>query len=240
MKYMGSKARIANEILPIILRNRKNGQYYVEPFVGGCNCIDKVDGSRIAGDVNKYLITMWQGLIGNRERPYRINKNLYDMARNAYRGKPGNYNFEDFLIGWIGWMASFNGRFFDGGYSGKAAGRNYIEEQIKNTEKQIPLIKDVKFYSCDYSKLPFPANCIIYCDIPYKDTKRYDVSKHFDYNKFWNWCRIMASFGHEVFISEYHAPDDFECVWSKKLTNSMNTTKTYKPTEKLFTIKNNS
>ena len=35
MKYMGSKARIANEILPIILKDRKDGQFYVEPFVGG-------------------------------------------------------------------------------------------------------------------------------------------------------------------------------------------------------------
>lgn len=35
MKYMGSKNRIAKEILPIILRDRKPNQWYVEPFVGG-------------------------------------------------------------------------------------------------------------------------------------------------------------------------------------------------------------
>ena len=35
MKYQGSKRRIAKDILPIILRDRKNGQFYVEPFVGG-------------------------------------------------------------------------------------------------------------------------------------------------------------------------------------------------------------
>ena len=49
----------------------------------------------------------------------------------------------------------------------------------------------------------------------------------------------MAAKGHKVFISEYEAPEDFECIWSKEVTNSMNTTKTYKPTEKLFTIKSN-
>ena len=58
MKYMGSKRRIAKEILPIILKNRKQGQYYVEPFVGGCNIIDKVDGNRIGNDINKYLIAL--------------------------------------------------------------------------------------------------------------------------------------------------------------------------------------
>ena len=37
MKYMGSKARIAKHILPMILKNRKEGQCYVEPFVGAAN-----------------------------------------------------------------------------------------------------------------------------------------------------------------------------------------------------------
>ena len=32
---MGSKNRIVNEILPIILKDRKPNQWYVEPFVGG-------------------------------------------------------------------------------------------------------------------------------------------------------------------------------------------------------------
>lgn len=44
MKYMGSKWRIAKHILPIILEGRNDGQYYVEPFCGGCNMIDKVQG----------------------------------------------------------------------------------------------------------------------------------------------------------------------------------------------------
>ena len=42
MKYMGSKARIAKHILPIILKDRKPNQWYSEPFTGGANLIDKV------------------------------------------------------------------------------------------------------------------------------------------------------------------------------------------------------
>ena len=63
MKYMGSKSRIAKYILPIILKDRKDDQYYVEPFCGGCNMIDKVGGNRIANDNNPYLIQMWKALI---------------------------------------------------------------------------------------------------------------------------------------------------------------------------------
>ncbi len=47
MKYMGSKARYAKSILPIILASRQPDQWYVEPFVGGANVIDKVSGPRI-------------------------------------------------------------------------------------------------------------------------------------------------------------------------------------------------
>ena len=56
MQYMGSKNRIAKEILPIILKNKTEEQVYVEPFCGGCNMIDKVEGKRIANDYNEYLI----------------------------------------------------------------------------------------------------------------------------------------------------------------------------------------
>ena len=62
MKYMGSKNRIAKHILPIMLAERKEGQFWVEPFVGGANMIDKVDGNRIGADFNEYLISLWQEL----------------------------------------------------------------------------------------------------------------------------------------------------------------------------------
>ena len=233
MKYMGSKNRIAKEILPIILKDRKINQYYVEPFCGGLGTFDKVTGLRIGNDKNKYLIAMWKGLQENRPRPQEISKELYSKARTEYNNKT-NIEFDDFMIGWIGWMGSFNGRFFDGGYSGKTETRNYIDEQIRNTEKQISTLQRAEFYSCDYDKLIYPDNSIIYCDIPYKNTKQYSTSKNFDHDKFWQWCRDMTKQGHQVFVSEYQAPDDFICVWSKEVTNSMNTTVTYKPVERLF------
>lgn len=63
MKYQGSKARIAKEILPIILKDRKENQWYVEPFCGGMNSICEVMGNRIANDVHYYLIEMWKELL---------------------------------------------------------------------------------------------------------------------------------------------------------------------------------
>ena len=85
MKYMGSKNRFAKELLPIILKYRKEHQYYVEPFVGGCNMIDKVKGNRIGADANKYLIAMWKGLQMDLKRPLEISRELHAEAREEYK-----------------------------------------------------------------------------------------------------------------------------------------------------------
>jgi len=236
MKYMGSKARFAHEILSIVLHNRNPNQYYVEPFVGGCNIMDKVSGNRIGADNNKYLIALWKGLQGGRELIVDIPKHLYNQARTEYNEKT-NIQFDDFQLGWIGFMAGFNGRFYGGGYSGIQDGRNYVKEQITNTLSQAKKLKSVQFIHSDYSELQIPPNSIIYCDIPYKDTKEYDSKDKFNHEVFWQWCREMSK-QHKVFVSEYQAPSDFECIWQKRVNSSINPTKTLLKTEKLFTIKN--
>lgn len=267
MNFMGSKNRIASEILEVILKDRVEGQVYVEPFVGGCNSIDKVDGSRIGSDINPYLIAMWRGLQFGLEKPMEIPREQYVMYRNKFNSlKVEDIRFlssvvnypvdifgcdkrfvrqrtkdlitfrELFLIGWVGFMASFNGRFYDGGYSGKTETRDYVDEQIRNTLAQLPLIKDVVFYAGSYDEI-FPIqNSIIYCDIPYQNTKQYSYSNKFDYDKFWDWVREKSEH-HQVFVSEYTAPTDFEVVWEKKVTNSMHPTKTKRTTEKLYKLK---
>ena len=201
--------------------------------MGGCNIIDKVKGDRIGSDINKYLIALWKGLQTDTKRPLEIPRELYVEARKEYNNK-ASVLFTDFEIGWIGFMASFNGRFYSGGYSGIYGKRNYVDEQIRNTTKQIPLIQTIDFYSCDYQDLVVPPNSIIYCDIPYKGKKGYDIKVVFDYDKFWEWCRYMTKQGHKVFISECVAPEDFVAVWEKQIKISLHPTSNLLQTEKLF------
>lgn len=189
MKYMGSKARIAPEILPLILEGRKQGQYYVEPFCGGCNSLQHVTGNRIGSDLNRYLIAMWKGLQADEERPRIITKEMYDQARTDFKSG-SNDHYDDFMIGWIGFMSSFNGKFF-AGYVGHFTERDYIGAAMRNVEKQIDSIKGVAFYSCGYEELSIPDESIIYCDIPYRDTSKYNVKKGFDYDRFWSWCALQ-------------------------------------------------
>lgn len=240
MKYMGSKNRIAKEIMPIIIGDTDNTWNYWEPFCGGCNTIKHIpnDGRRICfSDVNRYLIEMWKGLMSSKEYPATISREFYSDVRKSYRANDGRYS--DDLIGWVGFMASCKGRFFDGGYSGhNVSNRDYIAESIRNIKEQIKYIQgDVSFKTIDYKSVDSINHCVIYCDPPYKDTKQY--SNTINHNEFWEWCRKMANNGNKVFVSEYNAPDDFRCIWEKQITNAMATQNTYSTTEKLFTYGNN-
>lgn len=245
MKYLGSKRRIAKDILPIILDGMKEGDYFIDAFCGGCNLLDKVPDTfnRIANDKNEYLIAMWECLQQGNRFTEIISKDLHAKAREA--SKKGDLsNFTKAEIGWIGFMASVNGRYFSGGYSGhnvkigNGETRNYISESIRNIKSQIPLLSDVDFRCGSYEEIELPpvSKTTIYCDIPYKGVKQYTTSKNFDYERFYDWCREKRAEGYRIFVSEYQMPDDFKCVWQKQITNSMNQTITKKPVEKLFTI----
>ncbi len=104
-------------------------------------------------------------------------------------------------------------------------------------------LKGVKFLSCDYRELKIPINSIVYCDPPYDGTKEYieAVKSGFNPVYFWDWCREVRKLGHKVFVSEYNAPYDFECIWEKEVKSSLGangvTGGSKKSIEKLFTLK---
>lgn len=229
MKYMGSKNRIAKDILPIILKDRiSEEQYYVEPFCGGCNLIDKVKGNRIASDINPYLIAMYQEIL-NGWRPKD------DYTEQDYNNVKQNKKKNSYLSGYFGFALSYGGKWFGGWRRDGQGKRNYVKEAYNNMLKQIPNLKGIDFFNVNYDKLDIPNNSIIYCDIPYKETTKYNTT--FDYDNFYNWCRYMKKQGHQIFVSEYNMPDDFICVWQKEITSSLTQdTGSKKAIEKLFTI----
>ena len=202
--------------------------------------MDKVTGNRLAADLNEYLIDMWIYLVYGADKidffehipfeKYSEQRDLYNLHKKQ---KIVLDDSEIAIVGWTGFAGSFNGRFFDGGYSGHdVKGRDYIGEQVRNIKSQAKALKGTKFVHSDYLSLEIPEHSIIYCDPPYKGTKQYTYKV--DYDRFWQWCRDMAKMGHKVFISEYEAPEDFKCVWEKETKTAMNQKITKKATEKLF------
>ena len=234
MKYMGSKRRIAKYILPIILKDRKPNQWYVEPFVGGANMIDKVDGNRIGADANKYCI---EALKIIRDDVLRLPEDESWFNENDYkRIKTDEQDIG--LKGYAGFALSYGGKWFGGWCRGKTNNgkkRDYVNEAYKNAERQSKFLQGVKLINCSYDELYLNNdNSIIYCDPPYANTTKY--KDDFDHIKFWQWCREMSDRGHKVFISEYSAPDDFICLWQKEINSSLTKdTGSKKGVEKLFT-----
>lgn len=233
MKYMGSKNRIAKYLLPIILKDRKPDQWYVEPFVGGANMIDKVAGNRIGADANGFVIDALKCIRLGITPKNNTNYTESDYARAAglvRDCKPvsliDSYALIAFSFGakWIGGWSR--------GKNSKGEPRDYVSEQHRASEKQRVLIQGVKLESCSYIELEIPDNSIIYCDPPYEGTTKY--KDDFNHSDFWQWCRDMSNKGHQVFISEYNAPDDFECLWRKEIQSGLNTNTTKKGVEKLF------
>lgn len=227
MVYMGSKNRIAKELLPIITASLKENQYYVEPFVGGCNMIDKVQHpNKIGADNNKYLIALLKYVQDGNELPLHIEKEEYQKVK----ANPATY--DDWYVGYVGFIASHNGKFFNG-YAGitntKQGERNYLREKRNNLLKQD--LSSIRFECCSYDELEIPDNSVIYCDPPYQDTTSY--KDKFDSCKFWNWVRDMAEAGHQIYVSEYNAPEDFTCIWEKEVSSSLSKSNK-KSAEKLF------
>jgi len=211
MKYVGSKNRLAKELVPIIqsyITEETVG--YLEPFVGGANMIDKIEhNNKIGYDIHEELIELLKSLSNGWTPPLYISEELYkEMQKN--KGK-----YDKNLLGYVGFQLSYGGKWF-GGYRRDSIGkRDYSKEAYNNVIKQTPLLKGIKFEYRDFRKVEDINGYVIYCDIPYKNTTKYSVDK-FPYGDFYDWC-IKMSKNNIVLISEYNMPEDiFECIWSKE------------------------
>lgn len=240
MQYMGSKSRLSKELKPIIegfITEKTN--YYIEPFVGGANMIDKIDFNRkIGSDINPYLIGLLQYSQDN-FLPETITEEEYNLV------KENKNNYPKWYVGLVGFCGSFGSKFFGGfarRYNKDGSIFDVPKQAINSLRKQSSLenFKNIRFFHksyLDYTKEKV-GNCVIYCDIPYKDTTKYG---DFDYDKFYEWA-IEMSKSNTVLISEYEMPTDrFECIWEKEhytsLGSGVNVDSKKVRIEKLFKVK---
>lgn len=178
MKYMGSKNRVSKHILPIILRDRKEGQFYVEPFVGGANLIDKVSGNRIGSDLNNYLI---DALVSIRDCVSDLPKGNTEFTEEDYSVLRGSDTYKH--KGYAGFAFSYGGKWLGGWCRDKAGKRDYVAESYRNAVKQSPKLQGIILVNESYLSLQIPPNSLIYCDPPYAGTTGYMDS--FDHKPFW-------------------------------------------------------
>lgn len=183
---------------------------------------------------------MYNNLDKISQLPKFVTKEHYTDVRDSFNNSDCKY--EDWYKGAIGFLASYNGRFFDGGYAGivnTKAGtiRNYYDEAKKNLESQILLLNGIKWDCQDYLQTKNISNYLIYCDIPYKNTTKYSTSD-FPYEEFYQWC-IEMSKENIVLISEYDMPNEFEYIWEKEIKCTLDKNSRIDKTERLWRVNNN-
>lgn len=124
----------------------------------------------------------------------------------------------------------------------KQEGRNGNNNVLQNQERNERLnqmhqeqVDNITFFNDDYRNIPLPDNCVIYCDIPYRNTGTYNKAEEFDYESFYDWCVKKKEEGYDVFISEYSMPEDrFECIKEFSKITSLAPTKSSRVTEKIY------
>lgn len=231
---MGSKNRIAKDIVPIIQSyiDNNNVVNYLEPFVGGANVIDKIRcENRYGCDSHKELIAFLKGLSEGYIPPMNISEDEYKYI------KEHRNEYNDCFLGYVGFQLSYGAKWFDTFRRDKVGKRKYDEEAFRNVMKQAPNLKGVKFYHRQFQTLKKDKikGYVVYCDPPYHNTTKYSTND-FPYDEFYQWCIDMSK-NNIVLISEYNMPEQFECIWQKELKCTLDKNSRSDKVEKLWKVK---
>lgn len=251
MRYQGSKKRMVKILKALIEKNLSLGDFYFEPFAGGMNVMSEIDWKfKIANDINPYVIALWKDI-----QMGQFNKLMWDFCKNLtkeqyYEVKNAYKNNEQYkeqyaaLIGYVGTACSYGGGWW-AGYANfnQKKNENHILEAYNGIQAQIANFKHLNaikmfFTNKEYQDVltEFPnSSGLIYCDPPYANTREYANS--FDNDKFWKWAEGEVKKGNKVIVSEYTAPKDWVCIWSKNMQDGMNSDSTKRKIEKIFVHK---
>lgn len=230
LQYFGGKTKVSNQIVNYLESVRKENQVYIEPFVGGGIICSKMSGERKAYDYNEYLIEMYKAVQGGYELPNSISEEEYRYIKD-HKDK------DKALTGFVGFGCSFAGKWFGGYARGHGGKLGYADTSKRSLLKKMDAMKDVMFAYADYKTLSF-KDCLIYCDPPYDNTTKFTGTPDFDSREFWDVMRIWSK-NNDVYISEYVAPKDFECVLEMptKIDIRNKNNRMEKRVEKLFVYK---
>lgn len=108
-------------------------------------------------------------------------------------------------------------------------------ERLQSLQSLQSLENKPTFTSLSYEQVEIPNWAIVYCDPPYKGTATY-AEWWFNHDKFREYIRKLSKY-HNVFISEYTAPDDFKAIYEFSQKSSLAwwcQSHNNQPNEKLF------
>lgn len=222
MHYLGSKARHASDIIAITCATRRPDQFYVEPFVGGGNMINKVPqgAGRIANDKNYGMVALLDQL-GNHgwvppETMTQAQWGKIMKQKCEALDQPGRALFAFAATGptfgsmWCGqWAKDYEGM----------EGTRYRQARDAAL-RDAPGLAGIKFYDGEFDAFEIPPGSLVYCDPPYSNTTEYSgavrriaaddtkSTNQWKPSKFWRWCDDLIDIkGCSVYVSEYTGPE---------------------------------
>lgn len=93
---------------------------------------------------------------------------------------------------------------------------------------------NIEVSNLDYRAINISPNSVIYCDIPYANTKKYTNGTDFDYKEFFQWCKIQTV---PVYVSSYQISyPRFKLVGEITKRELMSTVKINKRIERLYRV----
>lgn len=223
MKYHGSKQLVGKQIAEYIQKNTNYNMLF-SPFCGVLG-IERHLNFEICffNDISTDLILFLKELNSNCFTfPTEVTEEKYKELK---------YSEPSSMRGFVGFLLSFAGKWF-GGYAQKyqKGNRDFLKEAI-DSSKRLQLKGDIIFENKSYDEFTPYGMCIV-CDPPYLGRTGYG---EFDHDKFWNIMRKWSE-NNDVFICEYEAPIDFECVFEIQKRMTLGKDKSQIRTEKLFKL----
>ena len=220
---------------------------FYEPFVGGCNIIDKIvvpdDRNRYASDLDADMISLFKALQNGWIPPFNVSKKLHNTVK-TYKD-----SFPPYLRAYISLASAFSGIRYASYTTYKTRPYSRSNSTWRGLMRQVEQMRGIIFEHKPFEDVNPNIPAVIYCDPPYKSRgdKLYWINKKdpFNHEKFYEWCVKMANAGSWVFVSEYIEPSvDHILVWEAEVkvsSSDVNHTGGKRKTavEKLFRIKGN-
>lgn len=198
MRYLGGKSRLAKRIAAPI-NEVLNGRPLWEPFCGGLGMSAAWDHPEylLLTDACPPLIHMYQAFDVDWDPPtHPISREEFDWAMTLPDENP--------LKGFLGFGVAFAGEW--GRY---AAQPDLSLQSCRSLARTFMQLGPHGFALQDFCAVePYPLNAVIYCDPPYVGTHGYRAAPPFDHEVFYDRVVQWAQMGADVFISEYHVPED--------------------------------
>lgn len=254
LPYMGSKRKIAADLIRYMANANPNAVHFYDLFGGGGAMSFAALQSGLFysvhyNELNKAVVALLEKIRTDgvtdefyqwidRERFFELTKGDDWLAGLAQTSWSFGNNQKGYLYGpkvepvkrvAHDEVMAAGGNAYRSEVLGKLERLEHLE-RLQHLER-LGNFESLQITNLDYRAVPIstlPEQTIIYCDIPYKGTAEYNHGG-FDHEAFFEWCRQSP---YKIYVSSYDAP--MNCVFELNHRSTLSATANNRVIERLF------